>query len=97
MACGEFLGQGCNVTLLGIGIIIIFLIYLIRRVNAIARLVEDYGKNVQTSTEAKAEAPKPVYAPVREAPALAAVPGKVPNAVIVAIGAAVNQYRIDNN
>ena len=66
------------------GLAVILLLYLVSRVSALTRTVNKLGKMLK-----EAEANRVVYAPQDTK--------SVPTAVIAAISAAVEQYRLDNN
>ena len=79
----EFFGQGDNLTLFIIGILIVLVIYLLKRVSVLSKKL------------AALEAHKAEYVPMN-APQSLGGPVAVPNAVIAAICAAVDQYQLEN-
>ena len=92
MAIAEMSGQVGNLILLGIGIIIVLLIHLIMRVSALGKMIGDSAKMIDD-----AEASKPANIPVKDSLSLEVDSAIVPNTVVAAIGAALNQYRIENS
>ena len=91
MTITEMSGQTGILVLLGIGVVIVLLIYLIKRVSALAKIIDDFHNLIKAT-----ETNKVVYVPVKETASVEAVSAAVPNAVVAAISAALNQYRIDN-
>ena len=83
----EFIRQVGSLTWFAIGVIIV-LIYLIRRVSALTRRVDALARRIRAA-ETNMAANIPKAAPV-------AGPATVPNAVIAAICAAIDQYQMEN-
>ena len=92
MTITEMSGQSDILILLGIGIVIILLIHLIKRVSSLSKMMESVSKMISAI-----EVNRIVQVPVNETTSLEVGSVVVPNAVIAAISAAVNQYRKENN
>jgi len=96
MAIAEMSGQIGYLILFGIGVVIILLFVLIARVSAVKKMLETLDMKLTPAkpvTAAKAVASVPKSRPA----SVATGPAAVPNEVIAAICAAVNQYSIEYN
>ena len=82
-----------ELTLFGIGVVIVLLFILIARVSAIKKTLNALNMKLNPPVAAAREA---VNVPKSKPASSAAGPKAVPNEVIAAIGAAVNQYCIEN-
>ena len=91
----EISGQIGILLLLGLGVVITLLFILIARVSALGKMINAIDKKLIAAAPV-AEAKKVVSIPKSAAPPLGAGPVTVPDAVIAAISAAVNQYCIEN-
>ena len=94
MTLAEMSGQIGNVLLFGIGIIILLLIHLIYRVSALDKKIDALNKTANAAEAdifANAAAIGTIGTPSLEAGSKA-----IPDTVVAAISAAVNQYRTEN-
>jgi Na+-transporting methylmalonyl-CoA/oxaloacetate decarboxylase gamma subunit len=89
MPVAEMSGQTGIFILLGLGIVIILLFRLITLISTLSKSVDAIEKAVS------AAGVNNKYVPINESPSLEE-DSAVPSAVIAAISAAVNQYRIVN-
>ena len=90
----EISGQFGNIFLIGIGIIILLLIYLISRVSSLAKKIDTFKETVDAAGTDKF--PNAAAIGIIGTPSLEAGSAVIPDAVVAAISAAVNQYRTEN-
>ena len=95
----EITNGGNMIIQLGLGLIIILLFILIKRVSALKKIIEEISIKLNSlEPVAVPEGPaRAAPAPAMKPAPVAAGSAEVPNAVIAAISAAVNQYRVENN
>ena len=84
-----------HLILFGLGVVIILLFIVIARISAVKKMLEALEMKL-TLAEPVPVAQKAVSIPKRESVALQAGSAGIPNEVIAAISAAVNQYCIEN-
>jgi oxaloacetate decarboxylase gamma subunit len=83
MTIAEMLGQSGKLSLIGMGIVFLFLVVLVVTITLVGKVIHAFGLDKETGAQAKTAGRGPVAASQ--------------TAIVAAIGAAVNQYQKDNS